>query len=265
MIFIYFKGGFYLKNTRHAIILDELNKKSEIRINELIALLPTVSEMTIRRDLDFLANKGCLLRTHGGAKHISAISNSPYDFQTRLMLNQACKSVIANQALSFIDDECSIFFDSGSTTLELAKIISNKKIHAITSAPNISMELLKNPDIQVILLGGVLNKSTVSVTGPMPLNYLDQLNIDIAFISASGFSLSNGFTNAYFDECNLKQKVISMAKHVVILLDISKINRVLPFTFATLKDIHTIVLNEKPDPDILEVLQKSDVRILFPK
>lgn len=251
-----------MKHARHNIILDELNKKNEIRISDLIDLLPNVSEMTIRRDLDSLAEEGYLIRTHGGAK--LATSDSSYDFQTRVQLNQTSKSVIANQALSFIDNECSIFFDSGSTTLELSKIISNKKIHAITGSPHISTELLKSPDIQVILLGGILNKSTVSVTGSMPLNSLDYLNIDIAFISASGFSLNTGFTNAYFDECNLKRKVISMAKQVVILLDITKINRVLPFTFATLEDIDSIILNDKPPLDISEALEKSNVKIIFP-
>ncbi len=254
-----------MKESRQDIILEELSKKGEIRISELTKLFPNVSEMTIRRDLDALANRGLLIRTHGGAKPVSSALDQSYDLKARLLLNQACKSIIAKQAVSFIEDECSVFFDSGSTTLELSKIIFSKKIHAITSSPDISIQLLQKPDIQVILLGGILNKSTVSTTGPMTLQYLDQLNIDIAFISATGFSLENGFTNAYFDECALKQKVISMAKQVIILLDTSKINRVLPFTFATLKDIHTIIFNEKPPLDILEALEKNSVHVIFPK
>lgn len=253
-----------MKQSRQDIILEELNKKGEIRISELINLFPNVSEMTIRRDLDALANRGLLIRTHGGARPLSSALDHAYDLQARLLLNQACKSVIAKQALSFIDNECSIFFDSGSTTLELAKIIYNTKIHAITSSPDISIQLLQKPDIQVILLGGILNKSTVSTIGPMTLQYLDQLNIDIAFISASGFSLESGFTNAYFDECHLKQKVIQMAKHVIILLDTSKIDSVLPFTFATLKDIHTIIFDQEPSSDILEVAKKHKVHVIFP-
>ena len=254
-----------MKQTRRDFILEELNKNNEIRVSELIALLPDVSEMTIRRDLDFLAKKGFLIRTHGGAKVVPPSSDAPYDLDTRLTLNKTSKSIIAKQALSFIDNECSIFFDAGSTTLELASIISNIKVHAITNAPNISIELIKNPDIQVILLGGVLNKSTLSVAGAMPLQELENLNIDIAFISASGFSLANGFTNAYADECSLKQKVIRMAKHVIILLDLSKLNKVLPFTFAHLSDVNTIILNQIPPADVMDCIKQMNIRLIYPE
>ncbi|WP_069999700.1 DeoR/GlpR family DNA-binding transcription regulator [Cellulosilyticum sp. I15G10I2] len=253
-----------MKQTRRDFILEELNKHNELRISELIALLPDVSEMTIRRDLDFLAKKGFLVRTHGGAKLLPSSPDSAYDFDTRATLNKTSKSIIAKQALSFIDNECSIFFDAGSTTLELAQNISNLKIHGITNAPNVGIELLKNPNAQVILLGGILNKSTLSVAGAIPLQELDHLNIDIAFIAASGFSLTSGFTNAYSDECSLKQKVINMAKHVIILLDISKLNRVLPFTFARVGDVHTIILNQKPPQDILEHIHTQNVQLIYP-
>lgn len=254
-----------MKQTRRDFILEQLNKNNEIRISELITQLPEVSEMTIRRDLDYLAKKGFLIRTHGGAKIISSSPDSAYDLDTRLTLNKTSKSIIAKQALSFLENECSVFFDAGSTTLELARSISNIRLHAITNAPNVGSELIKNPDIQVILLGGILNRATLSVAGTIPLEELDKLNIDIAFISASGFSLSHGFTNAYADECSLKQKVISMAKQVIILLDLSKLNKVLPFTFAHLEDADLIILNQKPPADVEESIQNKNIKLIYPE
>ena len=253
-----------MKQDRQEFILRKLRQQNEIRITEIHAALPEVSEMTVRRDLDEMAEQGLLVRTHGGARRVPEVVPHKYDFESRSHLNLSAKTTIAQLSRHMIPANQSAYFEAGSTIMELVKQIGKHKLHAVTNAPNIALELCKHPEIQTISLGGPVNPRTLSVTGPMALENLKQINLDIAFLSASGFSPESGFTNAYIEECILKQTVIQMAQHIVVLLDHSKFGQVLPFTFAQPKQINTIVTDQKPDDKTIAYLEENQVQIVYP-
>lgn len=245
---------------RRDTVLSLLRQKGEIRLAELRELFPEVSEMTLRRDLTHLSEKGLAVRTHGGAR----LAERPpvcLDFSCRVEQNMPGKALIAQRALPLIEENCSVFFDAGTTTMALARAMPDRHVFCLTNAPNIGVEIAKREQTEVICLGGALNKTTVSVTGPFALRELDELNIDIAFVATAGYSPESGFTNPYAGECELKRKVITQAKKVIVLMDHTKLRRSLPFTFAAAADIDAVVTDCELPPAVREQMIRDGVTV----
>ena len=182
-------------------------------------------------------------------------------FSLRLHSNSTAKGKIASEALRFIETGRSIFLDSGTTLLELASYIPEERLTITTTGPNIAIELLKYQSIIVNLVGGMVNRHNVSVSGALSNEYIDNVNIDIAFISPSGFSLKNGFTSGNWNECELKKLVVKKATKTIVLLDTNKIDKTMPYTFCGLENIHEIITNERLPREIEEEAKKCGVKI----
>ncbi len=253
---------------RQKHILNILDEKGEVQLQLLKEMFPEVSEMTLRRDLIFLEGEGLLIRTYGGAvsaKKLSLTGGEENAYSRRASENIEAKMKIAEIAVSLVEKGRSIYFDSGSTLMCLAKILPDDNYSIVTSGANISLELIKKQRISVVTLGGSVNRNTLSVSGPYAMSILDTINIDLAFMSASGFSAENGLTVSNIHECDLKRKVVQRAKKVILLMDESKINKDLPFTYAKLNDINMWVCEKTLPSDINEIANKLGVKILNQK
>lgn len=252
-----------MSEKRANIILNLIKQKHEVKLRELSLLFPDYNEMTLRRDLITLEKNGYIERIRGGARLKDNSLTENFEYITRSIASLDQKRHIAIRALSLFEDSSSVYFDAGTTTLELAKILPEMTLFITTNGPTISLELQKRKNIDVILTGGSLNKSAMSLSGPIALDSLDKINIDTAFIGAAGFSLKHGFTNALQNECELKKKAISSAKRIVMLIDSTKINKSLPYTFASLSDIDIIVTDKKLPKDIEMEAERSGVSIIY--
>ena len=241
-----------VSNERIQQILQLLEHKGEIQLQQLKTVFPDVSMMTLRRDLTSLDQQGRLIRTHGGAVSIKKIASQGVRgeedaYSRRASENTAAKVKIAEKAVTLVEKGRSIYFDAGSTVMCLAEILPDENFSILTSGLNIALELVKKSQISVVSIGGLVNRNTLSASGPNSLSMLDTINIDLAFMSASGFSLDSGFTVSNVYECELKRKIVHRAKNVIMLMDTSKINKNQPFTFAGLADIdHWICENQLP-------------------
>jgi DeoR/GlpR family transcriptional regulator of sugar metabolism len=261
---VFYNRRFFLLNDRQQKILDLLEKNGEVNFQKLKTIFSNVSIMTLRRDLIGFENDGILIRTHGGGKSIKKItldnSGEENAYSRREAQNIEAKNMIAKKALLLLECGRSIYFDAGSTIMSLAKILPDKNFSIVTSSANISIELSKKEQISVVLLGGLLNKNTLSVSGPASINMIESINIDLAFMSVSGFSIENGFTVSNIFECELKKKVVVRAKKVIILMDSTKINKDLPFTFVHLDDINILITENALSDDINDALNKFNVQ-----
>jgi DeoR/GlpR family transcriptional regulator of sugar metabolism len=132
----------------------------------------------------------------------------------------------------------------------------------VTSGANIALELIKKLRTSVVTLGGLMNRNTLSSSGPNAMTHLDTMNIDLAFMAASGFSIDNGFTVSNVYECELKRKVVGRAKKVILLMDTSKINKDLPFTYASLQDIDVWVVDKELPQDVAAEAKKFGVEVI---
>ncbi len=254
-----------MNNKRQEYILEILEKKGEIQLNELKEIFPDVSMMTLRRDLIKFEKKGNVFRTYGGAVSVKKKPNgigeeNPYSF--RVSENVEAKIQISKKALEFVEKGRSIYFDAGSTIMYLAERLLDDNYSIVTSGINISLELIKKTKISVIFLGGLVNRNTLSVSGSNTISFLENINIDLAFMSASAFSIESGFTISNNYECELKRKVIQNAKKIIMLMDSSKNNKNLPFTFAKLEDIDLWISEKELSPEIIKEAKKNEVQLL---
>ncbi len=234
-----------MHNERQEHILDLIDSKGSITLGELEETFPNVSSMTLRRDLILLENEQHIIRTKGGAVSSSRINIQSRDepiYSFRELENMGAKKEIAMKALRYVERGRSMYLDSGSTLMCLAKVMEDEAYTIITSGLNIAVELLKKQKPSVISLGGSVNRNTISVSGPESIEHMSRINIDIAFMSASGYSEENGFTVSNVFESELKRSIIKKAKKVIMLMDSSKIDKILAFTFASRSDVDVVIL-----------------------
>ena len=254
-----------MNNERQQQIVQLLESKGDIQLQQLKEIFPDVSIMTLRRDLISLENEGLLIRTHGGAvsvKKLSVFQGEENAYSYRASENVDAKLKIAEKALRLVEKGRSLYFDAGSTIMCLARMLPDDGFSIITSGANIALELVKRQKTSVVTLGGFLNRNTLSMSGPYALTPLDTVNIDLAFMSASGFSIESGFTVSNIFESELKRKVITRAKKVIMLMDTSKINKSLPFTFAMLENVD-VWITERSLPAMVESeARKTGIEVL---
>jgi DeoR family transcriptional regulator, fructose operon transcriptional repressor len=252
-----------MSDSRRDGIKKFIYEKGDVQFKELEQLFPEVSSMTIRRDLAFLEEEGDIMRTWGGAKAVNRSTRISEDiFSLRATENIHNKTVIAQKTLEFVETGRSIFIDAGTTSMCLAKILPNQNFSILTTAPNIAMEIIKNSNPSVTLVGGQLNRSNLTTSGANSINFIKNINIDIAFMATSGFSEKNGFTVGNFDECELKKAIIKKAGKIILMMDESKIDRNMPYTFAVMKDIDMLVCNTKPTESVVKFAEKQGVKLV---
>ncbi len=252
-----------MNTQRRDAIMDLLNTKGEVYLKDLEELFPDCSSMTLRRDLKYFEENGYVKRTRGGAVALSMLSMTAEDVYSRRALeNTAAKSLIARKALSYIEGGRSFYLDSGTTLMLFAKEIPDDYFSILTSGPNIALELIKKSKPNVMMIGGQLNRNTISVSGANATSFLSGVNIDTAFMAASGFSLQNGFTSGTYSECELKQEVLKRASSVIMLMDSTKIGKSLPYTFGSLKDIDVLVADDNMPEDLKTAAAENGVTII---
>jgi DeoR family fructose operon transcriptional repressor len=248
---------------RRQAINQYIQTRGEVRLTELEERFPDVSSMTLRRDLENLEQQGQIVRIRGGAKslaHLSMIKEAA--FTQRQVENTAAKITIAEKALTLIEPGRSYYIDSGTTCMLFAQRLPDQNLFVLTPAPNVALELIKNQNIKINLTGGQLNRDTLTLSGFNATEYVKNLNIDIAFMAASAFSLSNGFSCGDYMEAELKRIIIRKARRVVLLMDTTKLNNDLPYTFARLNNIHTWITDEPLPEDIQKAARQANVTVL---
>lgn len=240
-----------------------IQTRGEVHLRDLMALYPNLSAMTLRRDIDYLEKQGHVVRTRGGAKSIRRLTQLEEDAYTKRSAVNADKKIeIGRKALQFFGSATSYYIDAGTTMMHLTKQLPEGAYFVVTNAPNIALELTKNPSANIILLGGNLNREHYSVSGASAVEQIKSINIDVAFIAASGFSEQNGFTNGNYYEAELKRVLIARAKQSVLLMDSSKYDRIFPYTFAQIGDIDYLVSDGELPGSVLELAKKHNTQVI---
>lgn len=252
-----------MPNERRDAINQYIQTKGEVRLTELEDRYPQVSSMTLRRDLEHLERLGRIIRIRGGAKslaHLSMLKEAAYT--QRQAENTQGKLAIADKAARMVTPGRSIYIDSGTTCMCFAQRIKDQNLFVLTPAPNIALELVKNPNIKINLTGGQLNRETLTLSGFNAVEYVKSLNIDQAFMAASAFSLSSGFSCGDYYEAELKRLIIRKAQQVIMLVDHSKVNFSMPYTFARLQNVHTLIIDQPLPDDFQKAARQARVLLV---
>ena len=208
------------------MILRMLEQSEEIQVTEL-SRQTGISEVTIRKDLTILQNRHLLLRTRGGAMR-RPVENTNEDtaIERKQMFNFKEKERIGIEAAKLIKDGDYIMFDSGTTTLEVARHLDKfHELHIITNAMNIATELTKYKRFDVVFLGGNLRQNSLSTVGPLALSVLRNFSRYKLFLGVDSFSIENGISTPSLEEALLNQIMVQQADKVIAVFDSSKFNK----------------------------------------
>ncbi len=253
-----------MNSERRNKIKELLYSKPFVSLKELTDLFPDVSSMTIRRDIDYFEQQGEAIKVRGGARSMKFITTSMEEkFPSRMQKNVIAKEALAKKAIEMLETGRSIFLDSGTTMMTMASLLPEERLIITTTGPNIALELLHKKNTIVNLVGGMLNRDNISVSGTQALRFLDDINIDTAFIVPSGASAHTGLTCGNYSECELKKMIVEKARRVVILLDTTKLDKSLPYTFCDLKNVSCIISNGKLPDDIKDLAKENGVQIVM--
>jgi DeoR family fructose operon transcriptional repressor len=247
-------------------IMDLLERSPAVKVNELSQLLQ-VSEVTIRRDLQELEEVGMLKRTHGGAINISTASFEP-TIQEKEDKCQEEKGAISNVALDLIADDDTILLDSGSTTLQVAKLLRTKRkkqLTVITNALNIAWELASTDNIDLILTGGQVRHKTLSSVGPITEQTLSKIYVDKVLLATNGIDIEYGLTTPNMYEAQIKQKMIKAAREVIILADHSKFGRIALGSICPLSDVDYIITDIGAPQEYIKQLEDLGIQVIVAK
>lgn len=251
---------------RKVLVREILVSKPFTSLKELEERFPDVSSMTLRRDIEFFERLGDVIKVRGGARSMKFITTSMEDsITTRSTENTYAKQKIAQAAAKFIETGRSIFFDSGSTMMQLAPLLPKTRLTVNTTDPNLALELVKRDNVMVNIVGGLLSRDNLSLSGIQAVEYINKVNIDVAFVSPSGFSLKNGFTSGHYNESELKSAIVKKAGCVIMLIHSSKIGKSLPYTFCGLGQVQKLVTDEPLDDEIMEACRQNGIQVIIAK
>jgi DeoR/GlpR family transcriptional regulator of sugar metabolism len=251
-----------LSEERHQIILHILENQGAVQVTDLVEQFD-VSEMTIRRDLDVLERKGLLRRVHGGAVSDRGRSYEP-PFLSRSTTQQEEKARIGKVAAELVRSGDSITLDVGTTTLEVARNLAEKQnLTIITPCFQIAALLCENPAIRLILTGGILRNSELSMVGHLAERVFDEFYVDKLFLAAAGIDFESGLTEYNLEDTLVKQAMIRTAKQVILVIDSSKFNRVAFTAIAPINVIDTVVTDKSISPSIVARLNDLDIDVIL--
>ncbi|SHI50007.1 transcriptional regulator, DeoR family [Clostridium cavendishii DSM 21758] len=251
-----------LAQDRYQKILELLEQNDSVRVSNLIKIF-NVSMETIRRDLDHLEKKGLLKKVYGGAVR-ERINTNQASFNVREKEFIEEKQEIAKIAIRYITEGQSIALNSGTTTLEIAKLlkINFEKLTILTNSVAIALELSDMSKYTIILCGGIFNGEEYSLAGEFALENISKFRIDTAFISVSGISLLDGFTDHNLDEIQIQRKLIEISQQVFMLSDSSKFDTLSLLKLCDISKADMIITDSKLNDNILNKYKANDIEVI---
>ena len=235
-----------------------IESNGEATLEELHSMFPELSVMTLRRDLIALETAGVVRRTQGGAvalkRTLQSESNSE---KTRSNL------YIANLAVSLLQPHRSTYLDAGGISLCLARMLPNQPFSFVTGAPDVALELLRQPQCDVTLLGGQLQRDSMCSAGGSALSQLESLNIDTALLTAQGFSFESGFCCTPASQNELNRFICKRARRIIVLLDVDNLERTLPLSFADLSGTDALIMSGFPGEQLATACVRNAVDLVF--
>lgn len=242
-------------------IVDILQEEGSVRVGALSERFG-VTEITIRRDLDTLAQRNLLERTHGGAVRSRRISVEPlYTEKHREQLE--AKQAIGRAAAALVAPGESIFANSGSTTLQIFRHLCGKGIRVATSNAGAVREC-QNLEVDLIVTGGTYRGQSHSFVGPIALRALQQLCASKAFIGVDGISLKYGLTTPSLKEAEVARAMMNHTHgEVIVVADHTKAGRVADSITASLDQVDTIVTDPAFDSHYRQRLEEQGIRVII--
>lgn len=249
---------------RRKRILERVHAEKKVIVSELSKEYK-VSEETIRRDLERLAEEGHVIKSYGGAV-INEIGNIDLPFNVRWKSNAWGKQKIADLVNQEICDGDHIFLDASTTAVFIAKNIKQKKhLTVITNSIENLLELSDVSGWDIIATGGLLKPGSMSLLGKKAIDSIEAYNADKIFFSCKGLDLEKGVTEGNEEMGSIKQSMIKASRKVYLAVDSSKFDKVAFSNICKLSGLNVIITDKKPEPRWLSAFEEHGIQCIYPK
>lgn len=225
-----------------------------------LAALTGASEMTIRRDLETLAEQGILERYRGGARSLLLRGDEP-PFGLRATEGLEAKRRIASEVAGLIADGESVVLDSGTTCLEVARALEHRRLTVMPLSLHAVNALTGAPDLTLLVPGGRPRRGELALTGPLAEASLAALRFDTAVIGCCGLNAANGLTAYDLDDAATKRAAIASARRVIAVTDGAKLSRTALAFVAPATALHAVVTDETAPGGEVDALAAAGVHV----
>jgi DeoR family transcriptional regulator, fructose operon transcriptional repressor len=246
---------------RRRIILNLLKKRDSATTREILEEC-TASEITIRRDLSELEEKGLLIRTHGGAIK-KTTTDHLFGYNHKMNRNRENKEYICKIASKYINANDIIFIDCGPTLSFLPKYISRtESLTVVTNSLPVVSDLIHFNNIRLILIGGEVVNGRKAICGHSAERSILQYHANKAFIGADGISLSKGLTSYDEKQASVTLKMAENADEVFLLCHSSKIEKYSFMSFAPVSVLNHIITDKNLDNRLIVKYRNNNVNLI---
>ncbi len=252
----------FLEERRQAI-LDLIRETGRVSVADLRQRFG-VSEVTIRADLQALADQGLVVRTHGGAVPSSNVKEGVQELSLAVRRQKQVveKNHIAEEAAAMVQDGEAIILDTSSTALAIACHLKDRReLTILTNSLMVAVEMLDAPGVNVVMPGGRVRRDSASLIGVDGLELVRQFNIQKGFFGAHGLTKAEGLTDVSAAEAEMKRPLVAMARQVIAVLDATKWGRVGLMSFAHLEDIDQIITDARAPAEMVAELGKEGIQV----
>lgn len=260
------------RQSRLDALLELVVESGDISVDAAAVTL-NVSVATIRRDLDTLAERQLINRTHGGATATAGSFRLPISY--RIAKADDAKKRIAAHAASLVSRHQIVGINGGTTTTEVSRALAANPEFApgpsgeppaltvVTNALNIATELTVRHQIKIVVTGGVARPQSYELTGPYAETVLNEVMIDIAFLGVESFDLTSGAGARHEDEARVNRQIAARAKKVVVVTDSSKFQKSAFAVIKPVEEIDMIITDSGLDQKIHKELERAGVEVVI--
>ena len=242
-------------NIRHIALIEQVSKQGKVEVAELAKYLNT-SQVTVRKDLDLLAEKGILKRERG-----YAMLKDPDDINYHMAFHYEVKQKIAIAAARLVEDGETIIVESGSTCALFAEEVARSKKDAtiITNSTYLAGYIKDYPNVEIILLGGNYQKKSQAMVGPMTKACIKGFSVDKIFVGTDGYSRTAGFTGDDLIRLDTLKEMIAAADKTYVLTESKKFKHPGSVSFLELGEVYEVLTDKDIPIEEKEYMERQGV------
>jgi DeoR family transcriptional regulator, fructose operon transcriptional repressor len=252
-----------LAEERRQRVLDLVSKQGCVGLAELAEAI-SVSESTIRRDLDYWHQQGVLKRTHGGAIYLGELGESAAlpALEERSSRQIEEKRLVARVAAERIRDGDALLLDGGTTTLEVARLLVGRSLQIVTNSLPIANLFASSRETDLVMLGGYVYPKTGVALGPLTVRMLEDIHVHQTILSVGGIT-PKGLFNSNLLLVDLERRMMRCADEVVVVADHTKVGRQALAFLCEQGDIDTLIVNDALTAEQRTVIDETAVRLIL--
>jgi DeoR/GlpR family transcriptional regulator of sugar metabolism len=248
---------------RRAALARHVRDRGHATVADLAASF-AVSMDTIRRDLDYLAERGVLARTHGGAMRTDELATADTPFDNRTAVHRDAKEAIGVAAARLISDGETVLVNGGTTTLATVRALTGRRgLTVVTNNLRLPAEVPPDVAWDLYVLGGSLRLSSMVTIGPVGFSGTKGISADVALIGVGGIGVEQGLSTTNLPEAQMIRQMIESSSRLIVVADSSKFGRGNFVHICDLAEVSTLVTEQEPDPQLREALDAVDVEVVY--